>query len=107
MIQSRTLLELDAWPSALIAVDPSGIIAWVEPGPVEASSIQTLCSKHGWDITDLGSAIQIVEGLDGEWLMPGLIDTHSVSLLSHSAFIVLSLLSDHVQHAPQFPNLGT
>lgn len=87
VIQSRTLLELDTWSSALIAVDPSGLIAWVEPGPIDASAIQEVCMAHGWDITDGGSSIEIVEGKDGEWLMPGFVDTHS--------------------HAPQFPNLGT
>ncbi|KAF8322129.1 Metallo-dependent hydrolase [Clavulina sp. PMI_390] len=87
VIQSRTLLDLDVWPSAVIAVGPDGIISWVESGPVASAELQDVCSKHGWDITDSASAVQLVQGHEGEWLMPGLVDTHS--------------------HAPQFPNLGT
>jgi len=78
IIQSRTLLELDTWPSAVVAVEPSGIIAWVEQGPVASSLLQETSAKHGWDITDPAHLIQVVEGRPGEWLMPGLVDTHTV-----------------------------
>lgn len=87
MIQSQSLLKLDAWRSALVAVDSTGTIAWVEPGPILAGELQDVCSKHGWDITDPASSIQVIEGHEGEWLMPGLVDTHSVSLI---------LISDHL-----------
>jgi guanine deaminase len=78
IIQSRTLLELDVWPSAVIAVEPSGIIAWIEQGSVAPSSLQEISIKHGWDILDPTHSIRVVEGRPGEWLMPGLVDTHTV-----------------------------
>lgn len=93
VIQSRTLLELDIWQSALIAVNPNGIIAWIESGPIVASLIQEISNQHGWDITDLGSSIQLIEGLEGEWIMPGFVDTHSVNdIFVHAHEFTLTFL---------------
>lgn len=44
---------------------------------MDASAIQEIATKHGWDVQD--SNIEFIEGRDGEWIMPGFVDTHSVS----------------------------
>ena len=59
-----------------MAVSADGIIAWVE-GNVAPDEISEVALKHGWDISD-SSKIQLVETYEGEWIMPGFIDTHTV-----------------------------
>lgn len=68
-----------------MAVSADGIIVWVE-GNVPHDDISAVALKHGWD-TSGSSKIQLVETHEGEWIMPGFIDTHT--------------------HAPQYLNLGS
>lgn len=76
IIQSRSLTELDAWPRALLAIDASGVIAWIETD-VSSSEVRDVAGRHGWDIGD-SSTVEFIEGKKGEWIMPGLVDTHTV-----------------------------
>lgn len=52
------------------------MIAWLEED-VPASAVQEIASKHGWDASD--PSIEFIESRVGEWLMPGFVDTHTVS----------------------------
>ena len=77
IVQSHSLTELDLWPNALLAVSPDGVIAWIETD-VKSADVQQVASAHNWDLTD--STIRFIEGKPGEWLLPGLVDTHSDSV---------------------------
>ncbi len=59
-----------------MAISADGIIVWVEEN-VTPDSISEIALKNGWDISD-SSKIQVVETHEGEWIMPGFIDTHTV-----------------------------
>lgn len=52
------------------------MIVWLEED-VPASAVQEVATKHGWDVHD--SSIEFIESRVGEWLMPGFVDTHTVS----------------------------
>lgn len=65
-----------ALPHALLAVSKhTGTIEWVEED-VPASGLQDALAKHG--IVDLAD-VDFVELKHGEFLIPGFIDTHTVS----------------------------
>ena len=65
----------DALPHALLCVDrKTGDIHWVEPD-VPASSLQDVLAEHG--IVDMVD-VEFVELRDGEFLVPGFVDTHTV-----------------------------
>ncbi|CAE6348527.1 unnamed protein product [Rhizoctonia solani] len=74
--------KAEFWPSALLYVNPTGIIEWVV-SDVESSQIQSVALEKGLVLDD---SVDIYELKYGEWLMPGFVDTHT--------------------HAPQFPNIG-
>ena len=87
MIHSISLNELEYLPSALLCVSPDGIIEWVEK-VVENGQLGELGSKHGVGVQGIGegeanegSQLEIVrlDETNGEFLCPGLIDTHTVS----------------------------
>ncbi|KAF8326571.1 Metallo-dependent hydrolase, partial [Cantharellus anzutake] len=80
-IHSLSARELQVLEHALVAVSGDGVIVWVEEN-VPPSAIAESSLSHGWDISE----VEIVRTSEGEWIMPGFIDTHT--------------------HAPQFPNLG-
>ncbi|KAI0345335.1 Metallo-dependent hydrolase [Trametopsis cervina] len=84
LISPNSLTSYAALPHAVLSVSKAtGVIDWLEED-VPASSLQDVLAKHG--ILDL-SEVELVELKEGEFLMPGLIDTHT--------------------HAPQVPNLGS
>lgn len=60
---------------ALLAVSPEGIIEWVVPD-VDPSQIQDVALQQG---VVLDESVDVHELKYGEWLMPGFIDTHTVS----------------------------
>ncbi|KAF9532229.1 hypothetical protein CPB83DRAFT_847468 [Crepidotus variabilis] len=69
-----------ALPRALLCVNSSGLIEWVVDD-VEPHRLQDELASKG--LVD----VEVVDLKDGEFLMPGFIDTHT--------------------HAPQYPNMGT
>ncbi|KAI0763687.1 Metallo-dependent hydrolase [Irpex lacteus] len=84
LINPVSLTSYDALPHAVLSVSrQTGNIDWVEKD-VPASSLQDVLAQHG--VVDM-SDVELVELKDGEFLMPGFIDTHS--------------------HAPQVPNIGS
>lgn len=76
--------ELEILPRALVCVDSSGIIEWIEkdcPG----GSVQEAALRHGVVLGDESAGpggssggVDIVDVPDGEFIAPGLIDTHTV-----------------------------
>ncbi|KAG8721369.1 hypothetical protein FRC09_007988 [Ceratobasidium sp. 395] len=82
LISPVSIHEAQYLERALLAVSAEGIIEWVE-NDVDPTEIQDVALKHGLALDD---SVEVHELKYGEWLMPGLIDTHT--------------------HAPQFPNIG-
>ncbi|KAH7906377.1 Metallo-dependent hydrolase [Hygrophoropsis aurantiaca] len=82
VINPKSLTDYDALPRCLIGVDNTGNIACIIED-VADSMLQETLAQHG--ITDITSA-SVVVLKEGEFIMPGLIDTHT--------------------HAVQVPNLG-
>ncbi len=78
LINPVSLTSYDALPHAVLSVSrQTGNIDWVEKD-VPASSLQDVLAQHG--VVDM-SDVELVELKDGEFLMPGFIDTHTVSAL--------------------------
>jgi len=86
VISSETISSYTASPRALLAVNPKGFIDWIEHD-VDNAQVQRVL-KHKFKDRGMNLVqVEFVELDDGEFLMPGLVDTHT--------------------HAPQFPNIGT
>ncbi|KAI5477118.1 guanine deaminase [Pseudohyphozyma bogoriensis] len=79
IVHSLSLTEIEYLPSALLGVNQSGTIAFLDRD-VPSSSVKAKVAEHGWE----GAEVVVVK--KGEFLCPGFIDTHT--------------------HAPQYPNLG-
>jgi hypothetical protein len=60
--------------SAVICVSPEGIIEWVEKD-IDKTELEKIASSHG---LDLGEA-EVTEFGQGEFLVNGMVDTHTVS----------------------------
>jgi guanine deaminase len=74
IVTPESLTSLRAHPRALLAVNAQGIIDWLEED-VDSSMIRDVLAKKGlFDVHD------VVELKNGEFLMPGFIDTHTVRL---------------------------
>lgn len=106
VVTPKTLTSYDALPHALLCVSRStGNIDWIE-SDVPASSLQDVLAKHGFvDLAD----VELVELKQGEFLLPGFIDTHTVRTqfrLSAFESVNADSCNNAVQHAPQVPNLG-
>ncbi|CAE6444620.1 unnamed protein product [Rhizoctonia solani] len=82
IITPVSVRKAEFWRDALLYVNSEGIIGWIEH-KVKPSDIEGVANKHGLKIDKL---VEVYKLRHGEWIMPGLIDTHT--------------------HAPQFPNLG-
>lgn len=80
-VHSRSLTELEYLVDALVYV-ADGTIAWIE-NDVEASLVQEIAGRHGLDLDD--PALQVVQLDEGDFICPGLIDTHTVSPRSDDA----------------------
>ncbi|GAA5976502.1 hypothetical protein JCM10908_005522 [Rhodotorula pacifica] len=81
LVHSVSLTEIEYLENALLGVDETGVIAFLEKG-VPANEVDERIRSHGWTQED----VHVVEMKRSEFLMPGLIDTHT--------------------HAPQYLNLG-
>ncbi|KAF9227848.1 guanine deaminase [Gyrodon lividus] len=81
VINPQTLTSYLALPRCLVAVGPDGNISWIE-NDVVGSKFQETITQHGFSDGDYS----LVDLKPGEFIMPGLIDTHI--------------------HACQVPNLG-
>ncbi|BGP54237.1 hypothetical protein JCM8202_001371 [Rhodotorula sphaerocarpa] len=81
LVHSLSLTEIEYVHDALLGVDEAGRIAFVERS-VQAEQVEERLEAHGWTAGD-GQRIDLT---GDEFLMPGLIDTHT--------------------HAPQYLNLG-
>jgi hypothetical protein len=88
---------LDVLTNALLAVSTDGSIAWLERH-VERQQIPTVLMHHCWETAQLITLSQ------GDWLMPGFIDTHTVC--SSILMMYFKLYVFDTKHAPQFPNIG-
>ncbi|KAF8128938.1 hypothetical protein EV363DRAFT_1169538 [Boletus edulis] len=83
VVNPKTLRHYDALPQCLIAVGYDGNIIWVEDD-IEASALYNTITVHG--LNDGEYNLVDFSKNPGEFIMPGLVDTHV--------------------HACQFPNLG-
>ncbi|KAF8136419.1 hypothetical protein EV363DRAFT_1446834 [Boletus edulis] len=79
VINPQSLTSYLALPRCLIAVDSNGNILWIDPD-VDNTDLPLAIAHHGVQ------AYTLVQLKPGEFIMPGLVDTHI--------------------HACQFPNLG-
>lgn len=77
LIHCVSLRELQALPQALIAIGEDGVIQWLEPD-VEGALLQSVVASKGWNLED----VHFIELPAGQWIMPGFVDTHTVSLAS-------------------------
>ena len=92
VINPVSLTSFLALPVALIAVGHDGNILWIDTD----SDLNDAIARHGVQTYSL------VRLKPGEFIMPGLIDTHIVRT---GPFCFPPLLTS-AQHACQFPNLG-
>lgn len=70
---SISLTELEHVSSSLICVGETGIIEWIEKDTRE-EDIERVSADHGLQVGDI-EVVKITEG----GIVPGLIDTHTVS----------------------------
>ena len=98
LINPDSLTALSVHPRACLAVNVNGVIDWIEED-VEPSSLQDLLASKGLFDVD------VIELKNGEFLLPGFVDTHTVGPYRHGG---QRLFTDTLrsQHAPQFPNIG-
>ncbi|BGP46792.1 hypothetical protein JCM10450v2_002640 [Rhodotorula kratochvilovae] len=81
LVHALSLTETEYLQDALLGVDEAGVIAFVDKD-VPADQVDTRLRERAWADNDA----QVVRLKQGEFLMPGLIDTHT--------------------HGPQFVNLA-
>ena len=86
VINPVSLTRFDTLPNCLLSIDPSGKIEWMIDNVYKHQLQNTLASKAL-------SHVKIVYLKDGEFLMPGLIDTHTVTRCSQ---IVQKLVPDYL-----------
>jgi guanine deaminase len=74
-----SLLELRYVKAGALGVDTDGVIQFVEDIASDhvEGALRDLLDKHGWKEGEC----EVVEMKQGEFLCPGLIDTHTVSRL--------------------------
>jgi guanine deaminase len=77
LIHSITPSEIQSLPRALVAVSAQGLIEWIVHD-AEPANLQELVAEKGWDIHD--PSLDLIVAKDGEWIMPGFVDTHTVCL---------------------------
>lgn len=78
VVNPKTLTSYDAHPRCLLAVGASGNIEWME-GDVASHDLESTLSKYGCNEEE------IIELKEGEFLLPGFVDTHTVSSLRYAA----------------------
>lgn len=72
VINPRSLTAYDALPNCLLAVSPAGEIAWVVED-VQGPMVKEVMSQKGC------IDAEVVSLKAGEFIIPGFVDTHSVS----------------------------
>lgn len=106
VVNPQTLTRYDALPRCLIAVGSDGNIIWIEED-VDVSVLHQIISLRG--LNDGEYTLVELNASAGEFIMPGLIDTHVVRW---STLVARTLNTEDdpsihlLQHACQFPNLG-
>ena len=86
-VHSIELGNLEHVESGAICVSKEGVIDWVEA--LESREVlQTVASKYGVDLSD--GSVTVVELGSDEFLCPGMIDTHTVSLHAASEGVELT-----------------
>jgi guanine deaminase len=73
-VHSISLTELEYLVDALVYV-ADGAIAWIEKD-VDGSLVQEIAARHGLTLDDPG--LEVVSLEEGDFICPGLIDTHTV-----------------------------
>jgi len=99
VINPQSLTDYLALPRCLIFISPQGDIDQIYEN-VQSSQLQEILAQNGH--TDPGASF--IELKEGEFLMPGFIDTHTVRLASSVCPYPAHLL--YLQHACQVPNQG-
>ncbi len=82
LIHSLSPNQLQSLPNALLCISSEGIIEWVEPD-VPENYLERTATKHGVmmskdEVEDEVEVVRLDRGR-GEFLCPGLVDTHTVS----------------------------
>ena len=91
LVTPDSLTDYLALPHALLAVSKdTGVIEWVEED-VAADELQDTLAKHGIVAGDYQADFELVELKFGEFLLPGLVDTHTVSMRWSCAGELVSL----------------
>jgi guanine deaminase len=72
VINPQTLTSYDALPNCLLAVSPSGEIEWIVEDVVD-SMVQEIMAQKGC------LEAEVVDLKNGEFIIPGFVDTHTVS----------------------------
>jgi guanine deaminase len=75
VVNPVSLTSYSTLPHCLLSIDPSGKIEWMMDNVAKQQIQETLASKKLIDV-------DIVYLKDGEFLIPGFIDTHTVYTLS-------------------------
>ena len=94
VVSPQSLSGYLALPRCLIAVAAHGDILWIDHD-IDPANLRDTIARHGVDTYTL------VHLKPGEFIMPGLVDTHIVRSPPFSPPLLIS-----PQHACQFPNLG-
>jgi guanine deaminase len=82
VINPESLTEYKAWPKCLLSVGPTGDIDWIVDYVPEYLLQDTLAQKGCIDV-------DVMALKTGEFIIPGFIDTHTVSyssFTSHPSF---------------------
>lgn len=72
VINPQTLTSYDALPNCLLAVSPAGKIEWIMED-VADSMVQEIMFQKGYP------EAEVIALKHGEFIIPGFIDTHTVS----------------------------
>jgi cytosine/adenosine deaminase-related metal-dependent hydrolase len=72
VINPQTLTSYDALPNCLLAVSPAGEIEWIVEDVVDSMVQETMSQKGCLEA-------ELISLKHGEFIIPGLIDTHTVS----------------------------
>lgn len=86
VINPRSLTEYDAFPNCLLAVSPAGDIAWMVED-VQGSMVQEVMSQKGCIDAD------VINLKFGEFIIPGFVDTHTVSEIVFFPYLSLIFAS--------------
>jgi guanine deaminase len=79
IVHSLSLDEIEYAVDTLVCVSDQGIILWIERD-IDPSTIQQVAATHGLILDDSTQSVEIVQLGESEFICPGLIDTHTVSV---------------------------